>query len=163
MTVAPPDLDALLDREAIRELQTRYALALDAKDWDLLRTVFTEDAVADYGELAALNEGLEAIVERCRLALDGLDSSQHLLGNHWVEVDGDAARAGCYLHAQHHLVSPSGLNTFVVGGTYRDELIRTPEGWRINRRTLEATWLDGNAGIFDEAARRLSAAGEGVG
>jgi hypothetical protein len=59
----------------------------------------------------AVNDGREAIVERCQLALGGLDSSQHLLGNHWVEVDGDTARAGCYLHAQHHLVSPSGLNT----------------------------------------------------
>jgi 3-phenylpropionate/cinnamic acid dioxygenase small subunit len=154
------NLDALLDREAIRALQTRYALALDSKDWDLLRTCFTENAVADYGALAAVNEGREAIVERCLRALDGLDSSQHLLGNHWVEVDGDTARAGCYLHAQHHLVSPSGLNTFVVGGTYRDEIVRTAEGWRIARRTLEASWLDGNAGIFDEAAGRLAAASD---
>jgi hypothetical protein len=58
----------------------------------------------------AVNDGREAIVERCQLALGGLDSSQHLLGNHWVEVDG-AARAGCHLQAQHYLVSPSGLNT----------------------------------------------------
>jgi len=147
----------LLDRQEIGDLLIRYAMALDAHDWPLLDTVFVPDAVADYGELAALNEGREAIVGACHQALSGLDSSQHIVSNAVVDIDGDAATATCYLHAQHYLVSGSGVNTFVVGGTYRDKLVRTDDGWRITYRTLEATWTDGNAAIFAEGAARLAA------
>ena len=146
----------LLDRQEIGDLLIRYAMALDAHDWPLLDTVFTPDAIADYGELAALNEGREAIVGACHQALSGLDSSQHIVSNAVVAVDGDEATATCYLHAQHYLVSPHGVNTFVVGGTYRDRLVRTDDGWRIAYRTLEATWTDGNAAIFAEGAARLA-------
>ena len=150
-------LRSLVDRQEIGDLLTRYAMALDAHDWDLLRTCFVPDGVADYGTHDAACEGIGAIVETCRQALGGLDASQHLLGNHVIEVDGDTARATCYLHAQHYLVSPSGDNTFVVAGTYRDRLVRTPDGWRIEHRRLEPSWTSGNANVFAEGAARLAA------
>jgi 3-phenylpropionate/cinnamic acid dioxygenase small subunit len=34
----------MADRQAIADLFSEYAWALDAKDWDLLRQVFHEDA-----------------------------------------------------------------------------------------------------------------------
>jgi 3-phenylpropionate/cinnamic acid dioxygenase small subunit len=153
-------LRALEDREQIRDLLVGYGMALDAHDWDRLRTVFVPEAVADYGDLEGRNEGIEEIIAACHRALVGLDSSQHLVANLDVRVDGDQATATCYLHAQHYLVSASGVNTFVVGGTYRDELIRTPDGWRITHRKLETTWTDGNAAVFSEAYARLVARGE---
>lgn len=153
-------LAELEDREAVRELLIRYGMALDAHDWDLLRTVFLPDAVADYGELEGRNEGVEEIIAACHRALVGLDSSQHLIANLVVEIDGDTARTTSYLHAQHYLVSGSGVNTFVVGGTYRDEVVRTPDGWRIKFRSLATTWTDGNASVFAEGLARLRARGE---
>ncbi len=153
-------LQALEDREQIRDQLVSYGLALDAHDWDRLRTVFAPDAVADYGELEGRNEGIDEIIAACHRALVGLDGSQHLIANLDVRVDGDSATATSYLQAQHYLVSASGVNTFVVGGTYRDELIRTPEGWRIRFRSLTPTWTDGNAAIFTEAYARLVARGE---
>lgn len=152
---------ALQDRLEIDDLLVRYATALDGQDWDLLRTCFTPDARADY-EIAGSNDGIDEIVATCRQALGGLDASQHLIGNVVVEVDGDEARARCYLHAQHVLVSPNGTNTFVVAGTYSDRLVRTPDGWRIAQRHLSTTWTDGNAGIFAEGAARLAAAEAGA-
>jgi hypothetical protein len=153
-------LQELEDREQVRDLLIRYGLALDAHDWALLRTVFVPEAVADYGELEGRNEGIDEIIAACHRALVGLDSSQHLIANLHVEVDGDRATASSYLHAQHYLVSASGVNTFVVGGTYRDRIVRTPEGWRIEHRTLTTTWTDGNAAVFSEAYARLVARGE---
>jgi 3-phenylpropionate/cinnamic acid dioxygenase small subunit len=151
-------LQALLDRQEIIDLLIRYATALDSRNWSLLRTCFTPDAIACHGERRGLSEGLESIIETCRGALSGLDSSQHLLSNFVIElIDSGSARAASYLHAQHVLVSHSGLNTFVVAGTYRDSLVRTSEGWRIVHRTLETTWTDGNAGLFAEAAARWQA------
>ena len=37
-----------MDEAAIAALLYRYARAVDTKDWELYRSVFTEDAVIDY-------------------------------------------------------------------------------------------------------------------
>lgn len=155
-------VQALQDRQDIGDLLTRYGMALDSHDWTSLRTCFLPDAVADYGALEGRNEGIDEIIAACHRALVGLDSSQHLIGNVVVDFDGDQARATCYLHAQHYLVSASGVNTFVVAGTYRDEIVRTPDGWRIRHRALETTWTDGNANIFAEGAARLRERGQEI-
>ena len=41
-------LRKLLDREEIRDVLYRYAAAIDVKDYDRLRSVFTDDVVAQY-------------------------------------------------------------------------------------------------------------------
>jgi hypothetical protein len=47
---ATVDVDeiALPDRMAMEDLLTRYATAVDARNWDLLDSVFTHDAHLDY-------------------------------------------------------------------------------------------------------------------
>jgi 3-phenylpropionate/cinnamic acid dioxygenase small subunit len=153
----------LTDRVEINDLLIRYAVSLDSRDWAQLATCFTEDAVADYGELAGQNDCRDDIVATCRHAVGGLDASQHFVGNFVIASDGDVATASSYLHAQHYLVSASGTNTFVGAGTYYDRLIRSPLGWRITHRRLEVTWTDGNAGIFAEAAARFDGANGSAG
>ena len=149
-------LQELLDRRAIDDVLYRYAQALDSRDWDLLRSCFTDDAVADYLDLGGVNEGLETIVALCRGALDGLDASQHLIGSPLAQVDGDTATATCYLQAQHVFNGAPGGDQYLVGGTYVDRLVRTPEGWRIKHRTLHATWTNGNPDVFTAGAERLA-------
>jgi 3-phenylpropionate/cinnamic acid dioxygenase small subunit len=141
--VTPEDL---ADRLEIQDVLVRYATALDGRDWPLLGEVFTPGAIAVYD--GGRFEGIDAIVAICRRSLEPLTSSQHLLGNFAVRVDGDRATSSCYLHAQHFRVGDRGLNTYVMAGTYRDRLIRTHDGWRIEHRELEITWTDGNAAIL---------------
>ena len=74
------------------DLAVRYATALDTKDWTLLATCFVPDAVGDLLHPGP-RRGLFGIEDVCRGALGPLTSSQHLLGNHVVELDGDAGRA----------------------------------------------------------------------
>src|SRR5581483_2694029 len=97
-------------------------------------SVFTDDGAADYGELGGVNTGAATIAAFCRSALAGLDASQHLITNEVVELDGDRGRARCYFQAQHVYRGAEGGDHYLVGGTYEDELVRTPEGWRIRRR-----------------------------
>ena len=55
----PHELEALADRLAIEDLLTRYAHAVDRHDWDLYRSVFTDDAHIDYpsaGGIASVPE-----------------------------------------------------------------------------------------------------------
>jgi len=155
--MASTDLSAVVDRQEITDILHRYAHALDARDWELLRTCFTEDAVADYLDLGGVNEGVQAIVSLCRGALKGLDASQHLIGSPLVELDGDSAKATCYLQAQHVFRGLPEGDHYLVGGTYVDRVVRTPAGWRIAHRTLHTTWTHGNPDVFAAAAERREA------
>lgn len=149
------ELQRMIDRQAIVDLLMRYATALDTQNWPLLEQCFFPDAVADYGEKAGRHEGYPAIEKAVRFFLEGLDSSQHLLGNYVVEIEGDHATTTCYLHAQHYLEETKGGDTYTVGGTYEDKIIRTGEGWRIKHRKLTATWVEGNPDLIDAARERM--------
>lgn len=148
-------LQELADRRDIDDVLFTYAHALDAHEWDRLQEVFTPDAVADFLELGGVNEGLQAITDLVAGALGGLDSSQHLIGCPLAVVDGDTATATCYLQAQHVFNGAEGGDQYLVGGTYVDQLVRTSAGWRINHRTLHATWAAGNPDVFAAGAARL--------
>lgn len=154
-----PQLAELIDHHEISKVLIRYAHALDARDWELLGSCFTADGVTDYRELGGINEGREQIVALCRGALSGLDASQHLIGSVAIEVDGEEATAVCYLQAQHVYKGAEGGENFLVGGTYRDRLVRAAtEGWLIAHRTLEASWVQGNPAVFELAAARWAKA-----
>jgi hypothetical protein len=132
----------LEDRLAIIELTHRYCWALDSKSVDLLDTVFAPEATAELR--SAPLEGLEAIRQRIGAALAPLDATQHTVTNHMVVIDGDRATSRCYLHSQHVRAGVEGGELYVIAGRYEDELVRTPEGWRITFRRLVGVWTDGN-------------------
>ena len=140
------DLQTLLDDHEIRHLAFRYCRALDTKDWALLDEVFVPDATAELGTPATL-QGVDAIRARIRGALERLDDSQHLVGNHEIEVDGDTATHRCYLQAQHVREAAVGGPNYIVAGRYEDRLVRTANGWRIAHRTLTVMWTDGNVSV----------------
>ena len=149
VTTIGDSMQGLLDRQAVVDLAVRYATALDTKDWTLLATCFVPDAVAIYSTRGRV-EGYAGIEDVCRGALGPLTASQHLLGNHVVELDGDDGRACCYFQAQHVLTGTEGGDTYTVAGTYRDRVVRTPEGWR-RQRQLTVLWTQGNERVLHPA------------
>ncbi len=139
------DLQALADERALINLATRYCWALDSRDFADLHNVFLPDAFAILGETEC--RGIDAIIERVSTALTRLDASQHLVGSHWVELDGDQATHKCYLHAQHILSGTDGGDLWMVAGIYDDQAVRTPDGWRIKHRVLSRVWTHGNPNV----------------
>lgn len=140
------DINRLLDERNIVAVATEYTWALDEHRWDDLRNVFTSDATADLASPDPLI-GVDAIIDRIRVALEPLDDSQHLVGNHQVAVVGDTATHRCYLQAQHVRHAATGGSNYIVAGRYDDDLARTSNGWRITHRTLRVMWTDGNAAV----------------
>ena len=140
------DLHTLIDERDIRDVAFRYCRALDTKDWALLDEVFLPDATGELGTPTTL-VGIDAIRGRIRTALEHLDDSQHLVGNHEIEVVGDSATHRCYLQAQHIRAAATGGPNYIVAGRYEDRLVRTPDGWRIAHRTLTVMWTDGNVAV----------------
>lgn len=143
-------LESLLDRMEIVELLHRYATAIDDRDWARFASCFTADAVALYGPVLGRREGIAAIEKACRDTLEPLDSSQHLVGTHEIELDGDRARARCYVHAQHTRAGTAGGDNFTIGATYLDDVVRTPDGWRIRQRELRILWQEGNPRVLGD-------------
>ena len=61
---------SLADRLEIGDLITRYATAVDRRDWDLYRSVFTTDAEIDYtsaGGIAGTLDEVVAFLDEVRL------------------------------------------------------------------------------------------------
>jgi 3-phenylpropionate/cinnamic acid dioxygenase small subunit len=134
----------LIDRALVIDLAVAYTRGVDARRWDEACAVFTEDATVDYGSRVGTERGRNQIAQLLGRTLDGLDSTQHLIGNHVVEIEGDRATHSCYLVAQH--VRNGELYT--VGGTYFDELVRGDDGWAIVHRRLERSWRAGNPQVI---------------
>ena len=140
------------DRAAVIDTVNRYATALDARDWALLDRVFTPDAVADYG--GGPLRGREAVRELVQRMLEGSGPSQHLLANHRVELDGDAARCVCQVRAYSAGTGPAAGQSYELLGEYRDRLVRTAEGWRIARREMTVHHEIGTRDVLGARPRR---------
>ncbi len=130
----------------IARVLDRYAEALDARRWELLSDVFVPELEFDFGEwvVSSRDEAVTAI----RSYLDDCGPTQHLLGNYRIDVDGDGARSRVYVRAFHLGIGQASGKTYEMGGEYRDELRRTPEGWRITRREGVVFWEIGSRAVL---------------
>ena len=147
-----PSLEEVADRIAIDEVLDAYASALDTKDWDSLRTLFTSDAVVDYTEEGGIRGSVEDAIGWFQKAMGPFTASQHFVTNRRIAVDGDRATVHAYIFSP--LGAPNGkdggLTLVFAGGTYEDVLRRTALGWRFEARTIHASWF--HAGLQGGAA-----------
>jgi hypothetical protein len=131
------------DVTAIIQLVNLYGLAVDTQRWSLFDRIFTDDIDADYSATAHWRD-LATFKADFAAFHDPFDSTQHVLSNHLVQIDGDTAQAFC--NGSWRLVRKSADGTPLWDGTgwYDDDLVRTGAGWRIRRRTCRITWWTGN-------------------
>jgi hypothetical protein len=135
------DTRQLSDRIEIADLLTRYTRAVDTGEWDLLDTVFTEDASIDYTATGGIRGELPAVKAWLAEVLPMFPRRQHVLGQSEVLLDGDRADVTTYF--LNPMVLPQedgGEALWEFGGYYHHELVRTPEGWRSRRLVEELAW-----------------------
>ena len=118
-------------KQDIAEVLVRYASGIDRRDWPLFRTVFTDDVHADYGDVGVF-EGVDALTAFMEVSHVDMGHTMHKLSNLAITVDGDRAASRTYVDAV--LMAPDGQSGLNPVGFYDDELLRTPDGWRIARR-----------------------------
>ncbi|MFC7584502.1 nuclear transport factor 2 family protein [Nonomuraea antimicrobica] len=140
-----------MDRLDVIDTCTRLAWHADQREWDRLGSVFADEVTLDYtslngGEPATLTPA--QIVAAWQSVLGGFAATQHLLGNHLVAIDGDTAVCTASFQATHRKAEPYGGSLWTLGGTYRFDLVRTGDGWRITGVVMTATWGDGNRGLM---------------
>jgi SnoaL-like domain len=135
------------DRAEIIEIINLYALAIDAQRWDLFDRIFTPDCAVDYGS-AARWQGLEVFKQDFAAFHAPFDATQHMMANHQVRIEGDRAWALTYgsWRLVRHAAADLGTGGPLWDGTgwYDDELVRSPQGWRIANRMCKVVWFTGN-------------------
>ena len=144
------DLARLADRLAIRELVDRYARAADRVDGEGAAALFTEQ-----GALRIFERGTEAPVrerigrEAIATAFAGLsryDVTLHVVANHLIELDGDAATGETYCLAHHVRTIGEGDDAHpsdhLMAIRYLDTYERTEQGWRIAQRHLQLEFTE---------------------
>jgi len=143
------------DHHSIVRRVYEYAYGIDTRDWDLYRSIFTDEVEMDfssYNGTKGSTMSADAWVAGCRTLFTGLQATQHSMSNPLVEVDGNRARCRMYMQAEHFLANEQGSFDFAIGGYYDDRLIRTIDGWKIRAVTLNVFWSRGNRHIMQLAA-----------
>jgi hypothetical protein len=118
--------------EGIR-LENGYALSIDARDWDMFRTLFTPDVVADYPH--GVFDGMDAWLDNFIPFHDTCQWTVHEITNHVVGEDSQGIWAACYGWVRWTMKDdPSLINRSEV--LFRDRLVQDSGTWRIARRKL---------------------------
>lgn len=140
-----PEIKALLDREAIRDLRVLYAHHLDSNNIAALDQVFSADAVVEVtvGKMegiAAIQAGLGEAFQLFDRDRRGSYPFMHAITNHWVQLTGpDTAQGRCYL-IDFETASKPDPNPLLLLGLYADEYRRIDGQWRITSTRLEVVW-----------------------
>ena len=131
----------LEDRFAIADVMSSYALALDTKDYPLLRSLFTVDVEVmmtfdsnspDGGEIQVT--GIGAWIEFVEEALDGTRASQHLLGNPAISFNGEKAIVRTNLQATEYYKDANKPKT-TLWGVYETHMVKDKK-WKITKHTI---------------------------
>ncbi len=121
------------DRREIEDLLVRDCYAIDERDWDAYRSVYPEDAVIDDVSTGP-GKNVDEMVEFLSLALERVALIQHAISTWLIDIDGDTARARTIGHCPVVLDRGGETAMSCQGLWYVDELVRTPDGWKIFRR-----------------------------
>ncbi|ULE33079.1 nuclear transport factor 2 family protein [Mycobacterium sp. IDR2000157661] len=127
------------DDAEIARLLYRYARAVDTKDWELYRSVFTEDAVIDYSSAGIPPGSRDEIAELFGTAFATIPWSMHYITNIEAEVEGDTAKVRAMFYNPMQL--PGMAEQSSCGGYYFHDLVRTPDGWRSRQLREDNVWF----------------------
>jgi SnoaL-like domain len=86
------DLQSVADKIEIHELLARYARGVDTHDWELWKSVFTEDAVIDYSLSGIAKGGRDEMAAYLAESFATIPWATHHITNFEVELDGDTAK-----------------------------------------------------------------------
>lgn len=132
-----PELQRLLDLQAIRDCLNRYARGLDRHDEELLASAFHEDAVDHHGRFLGSID--DFVPWANALHASEWVAHTHFVANATIELDGDVAHSETYVLWA--LRRRDGQKVDLGGGRYVDRLERRDGEWRIAARELVVDWL----------------------
>ncbi len=134
---------AAFDKVEIHEVLSRYANAVDARDWDALERVFVPGSTIDFTNNGGIKDEYPAIVDYLRESLSIFAAVQHYMTNVVIDVDGDRATSRNYVFTQMITLGDGDESILSDGGFYDSTFVRTEDGWRLQSYVASLVWLDG--------------------
>ena len=150
-------LRRLLDEAAIRDVLELYFHCVDSRTLAGLRGVFTDDARYDFSGGLLRYIGWKETAKGLEGTLRGgaISSSNHFTSSTRIRVRGDTATSDT--HAVVFLMSERGdgaPGTVISRGLrYKDEWVRTSQGWRMHYRLHNRTWTAETLGVPPASAK----------
>jgi hypothetical protein len=137
MDTLSDDLRALVDRGKIRHCLERLARGEDRRDAALIAASLWPDSITDYGVFkGSFDEYLAWVVP----GAEAITNTQHVLGQTYVELAGDRARAETQVVSYHRVDMGEGEHDTCIGGRYLDLFEQRGGEWRIAERTMLYDW-----------------------
>lgn len=136
MAIDESVLQALIDKDDIRELVLLYSRAIDRQDIELLRDLYTEDATDTHGD--SFDGSAQDYCAFIARSFPHLPYSGHHVCNHLIAVEGDEASGEVYALAWHLIPTrESAHEEDFMAVRYVDNYRRCADGrWRFSRRVV---------------------------
>ena len=143
--MSPTDTDALqalIDKDAIRELVLSYCRAADRHDDLAMRELYHDDALDDHGSYFS---GLAMeFIDKLPDIQKPMQILHHNVTTHNIKLDPsntDFAEGEVYILAMHQALDPEGkLIDFIIGGRYLDKYEKRNNVWKFAHRAILADW-----------------------
>ena len=132
--------DYVADRLQIQDLCNSYAVGVDRKEWEILRSCFTEDAMIDYTAMGGIRSNVDGIVDFLKTALVPFVGYQHFMLSQEIDIQGDKATGRVGFYNPMPIQTENGMVFFICGGWYIDDYVRTSDGWKIAARSQEMSF-----------------------
>lgn len=147
------ELATVMDRLAVDELITDYAVAVDDGDWEAYRGLFTSDGRADYRSAGGIEGDAGKVAAWLQESMRLFVMRQHLIVNRRLRFGTLEQDTGDTARVQADYINPmriagegdgnAGGSTapdFVCGGRYVFGLLRTNDGWRLREVIVREMW-----------------------
>ena len=145
--------ETLTEREKAVELLNRFGMTIDQSDWDSYSNLFADSVDFDYSAIGNVSGTFspEEITKNARGFFDSLETTQHAITNHLVQIQGESCQCRVYVRAMHFQPNDRGEPWFEVGGYYDGTLIKQRGEWRISQWKFSVYWSRGNENLFEVA------------
>ncbi len=126
---------SVADRLMINDLFVRYTMALDAGDVETIVGCFTEDGALESPAVGIYSgrQGIRDFAVRFARFRERGSQLRHFISNLAVQVDGDQARATCYLL---NVITRNGKTELLAPGRYDCRLARVGGEWLFKHRLV---------------------------
>jgi hypothetical protein len=145
----PPD--DLASKQAIQELEFRFAQSLDTKYWVLAGKLFTDEVKTDFSAygIPAKPMKKDELIGLYKYSFRNEKMvTEHIYSNFLIEVNGKTATCRFNFLGNHFVKGLEGGDDFYLYGQYSDKLQQTANGWKISERTLTVFYTKGNAAML---------------
>lgn len=122
-----------IDRLAITDLVMRYCRGIDRRDFDLVRSLYWDDAIDDHGDMFCGSP--DEYVKWLPAVLEPLDCTIHAISNSLISVNGDTAE-GEHYSENFHRTRKAPRQEIIIHGRYLDRYERRDAVWKFAHRRI---------------------------